>query len=175
MAWLFQKMLNSQIWLQNLANRKMFWIIDHCVGNLARKSRTDTCDNSGTPTDISKMLVFCILHSNLQLRHFYFKWIPYHLTKEQMQARIYQCYEWKLEVCKGWIFQTRPYREVKISAWALHGPKENTKSWPGLGPANFFSAFGPDFLCLSDFKTGPFCCQHIINVFFGDDTFSAIY
>ena len=55
-----------------------------------------------------------------------------------------------------------PEREIKISALARPGPKRSTKFWPGLSPIHFFlSAFGPDRLILSDFKTGPFSWLHI--------------
>ena len=51
-----------------------------------------------------------------------------------------------LEDCMGRISPLRPQREIEISARARPGPKQNTKFWPGSGPANFFSDFDPDSL-----------------------------
>ena len=43
---------------------------------------------------------------------------------------------------------------------------------PGLARPIFFFLFRPRQLGLKDFKTGPFSCLHVINVFFfADDLF----
>ena len=82
----------------------------------------------------------------------------------------------------------RPEREIKLSAPARPGPKEklkfrtepgpkgNLKFRPEPGPPRnkiqnfarpiFFFRFRPRKLGLSDFKTAPFSCLHIINIFF---------
>ena len=40
----------------------------------------------------------------------------------------------------------RSEREIEILAQARPGLKRSTKFWPGPGPANFFTDFGPDSL-----------------------------
>ena len=59
---------------------------------------------------------------------------------------------------------------------ARHSPREKLKFWPKVGPGQntkqnltrpiYFSDIGPGHLGLRDFKTSPFSCLHIINVFF---------
>ena len=59
----------------------------------------------------------------------------------------------------------RPEIEIEILARAWPDLKRNTKLHPGPAGQIFFR-FRPRQLGLSDFKTSPFSCLHIINVFF---------
>ena len=80
-----------------------------------------------------------------------------------------------LEVCMGRIFRPGPKEELKFRP--RPGPKGKLKYRPKSDPARniiknfgpssfFFFRFHPRQLGLCDFKTGPFSCLCIINVFF---------
>ena len=95
-----------------------------------------------------------------------------------------------LEVSMSRIFQTGPGPARNKEKKFRPGPKENLKFRSEPGPASnkvqncgpvsarqYFFRFCPRQLCLRDFKTYPFSCLHMINIFFFFliTYFSAIY
>lgn len=72
----------------NDRNVNTVWVI-------LQENRRMTCEEIAASTNISKTSIFRILRNNLQLRYVCSRWVPHHLTKEQMKTRIHQCCEWK--------------------------------------------------------------------------------
>ena len=91
MAWGFQKRTfrcrtSFETWLAKKGlNMKI--VTKAQFGQSCKKNRRITCEDIIASTDISKILIFCILHTNFSFVVIA-RLVSHHLTKEQKQIRI---------------------------------------------------------------------------------------